>query len=368
MESEERYRALVESSSDHIFLLGCDGVYLFSNDQVGHLGLGSGRLLVGHPLRDVYPPGGADFYEEQLQRVLITGRAVDIEYSLAEPGGPYYRLDTLYPLHRGLEVWAVGGIGRDITARKRAEEKLKKAHDELEKRVEERTAELRRGHQRLQTLSQRLVEVQETERRRLARELHDEIGQALTGLKLLLEMSVRLSADGTRGPLAEALGLVHELMGQVRELSLDLRPAMLDDLGLLPALLWHLERYQTQTQVQIDFRHSGVEGRRFAPEMETAAYRLAQEALTNVARHAGVCEAQVRVWADQDTLGLRIADRGKGFDPDLALAAGTTSGLIGMRERAVLLGGQLTIESAPGEGTCVTAEWPLEGREMRDEG
>jgi len=153
--------------------------------------------------------------------------------------------------------------------------------------------------------------------------------------------------------------MVNELMALVRDLSLDLRPAMLDDLGLLPTLLWHFDRYTAQTDVGVTFKHIGLEGRRFAPEVETAAYRIVQEALTNVARHAGVSEVAVRLWADQETLGVQIEDRGTGFDPEAALAAGDTTGLAGMRERAVLLGGQLTVESASGAGTCVRAELPL---------
>jgi PAS domain S-box-containing protein len=218
--------------------------------------------------------------------------------------------------------------------------------------------QVRAGRERLQALSHRLVEVQEIERRGIARELHDEIGQLLTGLKLVLEMSTGVKADTLKARLAEAQALVNELMARVRDLSLNLRPAMLDDLGLLPALLWHFERYTAQANVRVDFQHSGLEGR-LTPGIETAAYRIVQEALNNVARHAGVTEATVRLWVDQDTLNVQIQDQGAGFDPDATLAATTSIGLVGMRERAALLGGSLTVESAPGAGTRVTAELPL---------
>jgi signal transduction histidine kinase len=145
-------------------------------------------------------------------------------------------------------------------------------------------------------------------------------------------------------------------MARVRKLSLDLRPAMLDDLGLLPALLWHFEHYTAQTQVRVNFKHSGLEKRRFGQEVETAAYRMVQEALTNVARHAGVPEVTVRLSTHPRTLLIEIEDRGGGFDLESVLSAGETSGLAGMRERAVLLGGSLNIESHPDSGTRVTAE------------
>lgn len=218
------------------------------------------------------------------------------------------------------------------------------------------------GRQRLQALSQRLVQVQEAERRHLARELHDEISQTLTGLKLTLESSTCLPADAARTKLDEALALVDELMDWVDALSLDLRPAMLDDLGLLPALLWHVERYTHQTNVHVTFRHSGLKDRRFPLDIETAAYRIVQEALTNTARHADTREARVWLWADEDILHLQIEDQGTGFDLRAVQATGASSGLSGMRERAVLVGGQLAIDSIPGRGTTVTAELPLSGR------
>lgn len=218
--------------------------------------------------------------------------------------------------------------------------------------------QVRAGRNRLQAISRRLLEVQEVERRNIARELHDEIGQILTGLKITLDMSQRLPPDAVSGSLREAEELVSDLIGRVRQLSLDLRPAMLDDLGLLPALLWHLERYQSQTQIQVTFGHTGLE-RRFDPGLETAAYRIVQEALTNVARHADVSAATVRVWSDESKLNVQIEDQGSGFDPEAVLAAGASSGLVGMRERANSLGGQLTVESTPDTGTRLTVDLPL---------
>jgi PAS domain S-box-containing protein len=218
--------------------------------------------------------------------------------------------------------------------------------------------ERRLANRHLQHLSRQLVQVQEAERRGIARELHDEVGQVLTGLKLSLETAVRRPPEEAGDHMNRALSLVNELMAHVSDLSLDLRPAMLDDLGLLPALLWHFDRYSRQTGVRVDFEHTGAE-RRFPQEVETAAYRVVQEALTNVARHAGVNHVTVRLWAVHDLLGAQILDRGRGFAPDAVRASAETAGLTGMTERVSLVGGRLTIESAPGSGACLTAEIPL---------
>jgi signal transduction histidine kinase len=213
---------------------------------------------------------------------------------------------------------------------------------------------------RLQGLSRRLVEVQETERRHIARELHDEVGQILTGLKLVLDINARQPVDeGSQFDLSQAQMLVNELIERVDVLSLDLRPPMLDDLGLLPALLWHFKRYTAQSNIQVNFQHHGLEGQRFPAEIETATYRITQEALTNVARHAGVSEVLVQLWANPDMINIQVEDRGVGFDPQTILAAGASSGLSGMRERADLLGGRLTLESMPGSGARLVAELPL---------
>jgi signal transduction histidine kinase len=219
--------------------------------------------------------------------------------------------------------------------------------------------EVRNGHTQLRDLSRRLLDVQESDRRHVARELHDEIGQILTGLQLTLQMIGRLSFQEASIRLDKAQSLVNELIGRVRGLSLDLRPSMLDDLGLLPALIWHIERYSSSTGVEVKFNHNGLEGKRFTSQLETSAYRIVQEALTNIARHTGVKRAMVHAWCMPDTLILEIQDEGSGFDAETAIRTGKANGLTGMRERTMLLGGESTIESTPGAGTCVIAELPL---------
>jgi PAS domain S-box-containing protein len=232
------------------------------------------------------------------------------------------------------------GFGQDITERRQAERAL-----------QEYAA-------RLQTLSRRLLEVQEEERRHLARELHDEVGQILTGLRLILKPTGHLTPDTAKAGFEQARTLVDGLLETVRHLSFDLRPAALDQLGLLPGLLALFDRYTRQSGVLVTFKHQGVD-RRFAPDAETTAYRIAQEALTNVARHAGVAGVCVRVWAGADTLNIQVEDRGRGFDREAVLATPRSCGLPGMQERVTLLGGHLTIESRPGAGTQITAELPL---------
>jgi signal transduction histidine kinase len=242
---------------------------------------------------------------------------------------------------------------------KQAKAEIKRLNDELGQRVVERTRQLTIAIEGMRQLSIRLMDLQETERAHLARELHDEIGQLLTGLRLLLKRNGDLPGDAFNLQIEQARTIVDDLLARVQGLSFDLRPAALDQLGLLPALLASFERYTVQTGVLVNFKHQGVEGS-FASEVETCAYRVVQEALTNVARHAGVAGVTVRVWANTDMLNLHIADRGRGFDPEVALKAPNSSGLIGMQERVTLLRGRMTIESSPGSGTTITAELPVD--------
>jgi signal transduction histidine kinase len=220
------------------------------------------------------------------------------------------------------------------------------------------------SHKQLQTLSLRLMEVQESERKHLARELHDEIGQALTYLNLILDsMNESLYDDSVstnklETDIKRAHALVGEILSQVREMSLDLRPGMLDDLGILPALLAYLERLSYQDILHVDFRHSGID-RRFNQAIETTVFRVIQEALTNVTRHAQTKNVSVRVWCHSNSLGLQVKDFGIGFDTEKVLKNAHTAGLAGIKERIALCDGQITIESNPKEGTCITAEIPI---------
>ena len=224
------------------------------------------------------------------------------------------------------------------------------------------------GRDRLQKLSRRLVEAQEAERRYIAQELHDEIGQLLTGLKLTIQMSKELLSEEGKKEFEQADELLEELLRQVRDLSLDLRPSMLDDLGLLPALLWQIERYEGQTGINVDFKHSGLTDERFIPELETTAYRIVQEALTNVARHSNAEEVKVIAEVAHNILTLQVSDEGVGFDISQSSDIQTSLGLIGMRERAIMLGGSFEIESEAGKGTMLIAELPVDGRLERRRG
>ncbi len=217
--------------------------------------------------------------------------------------------------------------------------------------------ERRLAEDRLRDLSRRLLEVQEQERRHLARELHDEVGQHLTALNLNLEAAAGLNQAEARRGLEQARALVKDLAGRIRNLSLQLRPTMLDDLGLVPALLWLFDSWTARTRIAVQFEHHGL-SRRLGHEVETAAYRIIQEALTNVARHAGANDVTVRAWLADDRIHLTVEDRGRGFDAESALRHGASAGLSGMRERATLLAGELSVESIPERGTRIAAILP----------
>lgn len=343
--SEERFRTAFDEAAIGMALQTPTGRFLRVNAAYCRMtGYSESELLLAD-WQSITHPDDAPRLSREINRMLAGEIASFVaEKRSIKRGGDiaWDRISHSLVRNRNGEPLHVIALVEDVTESRRAEEELRESAD------------------RLQGLSRQLLKVQEEERRHLARELHDEVGQLLTGLRLLLRSNNHASADAAKARLEQAREVVDELLERVRGLSFDLRPAALDQLGLVPGLLALFERYTEQASVLVDFKHQGLE-RRFSPEAETAAYRTVQEALTNVARHAGVAGVSVRVWVAGDVLNVQVEDRGRGFDPDpeTALRMPRPGGLSGMHERIALLGGRLTVDSRPGSGTQIMAEIPV---------
>ncbi|HEX4926616.1 MAG TPA: sensor histidine kinase [Burkholderiales bacterium] len=279
--------------------------------------------------------------------------------------GSVFRGVFRHPQRNGelLDVDAVGHLvgwrGRparlvvinDISERLRAQAALERVNRELEL-----------SHERLRALSRRLLEIQEEERARLARDLHDDIGQALTALKIQVE-SLRASGEAAqRGRVPqrveECVETIQSTLERVRQLSLSLRPPQLDDLGLAAALRSHLDRQARVAGLAPHFDADDAP-HDIAPETETACFRVAQEAITNVLRHARARNLWLRLYDSGGRLALSVRDDGMGFDASTVRGLG----LAGMEERTALAGGSLELRATPGSGTLVLATFPLEAGE-----
>jgi signal transduction histidine kinase len=242
------------------------------------------------------------------------------------------------------------------------------AFDQMAQALEERERERLRASQKLQVLSHRLVEVQEAERRHIARELHDEIGQSLTAAELHLQAALRAPASAKlEYQLQESIRAVERVLEQVHDLSLSLRPSMLDDLGLEPAIRWYANRQAGLTGMEVRFHADPME-ERLDPVIETECFRIAQEALTNIVRHAKAKAISIVLTRDNGHLHLNVRDDGVGFDVSdqrNQAVSGASLGLLSMEERASLAGGGFELTSAPGQGTVVHAWFPVRWQAVR---
>lgn len=225
---------------------------------------------------------------------------------------------------------------------------------------------LRSAHAQMQTLSRQLMQVQERERRQLAHDLHDEIGQAVTAIKMNLQTMQRVAdTSNIQDTLNDSLGILDKILQRVRDLSLDLRPSLLDDLGLVPAVRWYVERQAMRAGLVAEVKAENVP-QDLEPDMAVACFRIVQESITNILRHAKATKIHVTLGQEEHSLDLCIKDDGIGISaremPGTA-AVRSTLGLLGMQERAQALGGRITIQSLPGQGTEIRVRIPLRPRE-----
>lgn len=223
-------------------------------------------------------------------------------------------------------------------------------------------SKLRSNLEQLQKVSRRVLEVQESERRRIAIELHDELGQSLTAIKINLQ-TYELFKDRSPSELnAENIRIVEDALQQIRRLALALRPSLLDDLGLAPAVQWIAEQMAGRSGFEVHVQRE-LHPVRLPSEMETACFRIVQEALTNIARHANAKHVDILMERSETCFMLTIKDDGIGFDLNEACQRarrGESIGVLGMQERATLIGGQLHLESVPGQGCTLHMQCPLE--------
>jgi signal transduction histidine kinase len=253
----------------------------------------------------------------------------------------------------------------EITKRAQAQESLRGTNEKLEQRMEERTRQLWQANEQLHALSRSLFQVQEDERRHLARELHDHMGQALTAAKINVQAAQHLQErDAIVRRLDDSVAILEQLLQQARQLALELRPPLLDDLGLVSASRSYLYQQAQRAGLRVEFFADPALERADAG-IETACFRVAQEALTNVVRHARAQTVIVELDRTPEVLHLVVRDDGIGFDVAMAqqrAQQGASLGLLGMRERVALLGGELDCNSAPGRGTEVHAFFPVQSR------
>lgn len=351
LESEEKYRTLVESTRDLIFIVSERGTYTYVNPQFERVTGYSVRDLIGRPFTFLVAPEhieatihrfkkgirGEDTPPYEADLLNKNGERVPVEFLVTT------RYDTADTLGR-----AVGrfGIGRDITERRRAEETL------------------RQQSRQLRILSARLSEAEESERKRIARELHDQVGQNLTvvGINLSIVKS-KLSTEGMdllQARLEDSMVLVEEITEFTRGLMSDLRPPDMDLLGLVAAIGWYGERFSMRTGVDVVVEGEEIHPRP-TPDIENNLFRIVQEVLTNIGKHARAGCARIRTDVIDGMLRLVITDNGVGFDPSRAQKAEERGGwgLMTMAERAEAIGGRFLVESEIGKGTRVTVEVPL---------
>jgi PAS domain S-box-containing protein len=375
-ELRARLAAIVDSSDDAIVSKTLDGVVTSWNRGAERLFGYTAAEAVGQHISVIIPEDRKEEEDHVLARLRRGERIEHFETVRQAKDGHQVHISLTVSPVRDAKGTIIGAskVARNITERIQGEEALRRAHAELEERVRARTAELSSANESLRVemakrqrveqertqLLTRLVLAREDERRRIARELHDQLGQQLTALRLTLETLKAQSVE--RSDLRVQVETLEELARQLDEdiafRVWELRPTVLQDLGLQAALTNYVRRWSQHFGIRAQLHTGQSTDERLTSETETMMYRLGQEALNNVAKHARADHVDVVLERSADHLSLIIEDNGVGFDAANARTVGRGLGLIGMHERAGLVGAELQIESTPGRGTTVIVRAP----------
>ena len=359
------FRLLVESASDMIAIYDTSGTPRYVSPSIERvLGYEPGEALTAMAAPEIIHPEDRAWVRERREKVRsCPGEHPSIVFRVRHKDGSWrYVEGVTNNLRADPEVRGVVASWRDVTERVEAEREIRRLNETLEKRVAERTERLAESKSRLKELVGKLVAAQEEERRRVAYEIHDGLTQVAIAAHQKLQVFARAHPPGSsveEGELDRTLALAQRTVREARHVIEGLRPTSLDDFGLAAALRLEVDELQEEGWEVACEENLGEE--RLDPEIETALFRVAREALTNARKHAHTTRAAVKLSCESEEVRLEITDWGRGFDASAPSRRGPGEkvGLAGMRERVALLGGVLTIISRPGSGTTVTAAIPL---------
>jgi PAS domain S-box-containing protein len=316
--------------------------------------------------------------EEERKTAREEGCAEDERWHVRKDGSLFFASGVQTPLYdENGKHTGYAKIARDLTERITFQEELQEAKDNLEVKVQARTSELNESNESLRTevierteserlrvnLLRKIVSSQEDERKRISRDIHDHIGQQMVGLKLKLQILQEKYKEDSKlnNQITEIYSLADRIDSEVDFLAWELRPSVLDDLGLSAAIKKFAHDWSHHFQIQAEFKQIGLNGQKLLPEIEINLYRICQEALNNTCKHAKASNASVLLERRDGTVRLIIEDNGVGFEPgekETLTENDRGMGLLGMKERAELIGGTLEIESTPGEGTTIFVRVP----------
>lgn len=343
---EQQLELVYNTISDIVFLLEVEGEDQYRFVTANEAFLSSTGLtqeqVQGRPVHEVIPQPSLSIVLAHYREAIATRKKVQWEEVTPYPAGTKTGIVTVTPVFDATgKPFRLVGTVHDITQQKKAAE------------------ELSHSYQEIRLLASHLQEVREEERTAIAREIHDELGQLLTALKMevsWLRKIDTLSAAQVARRVASVNTLLDGAINTVRNISAELRPSILDDLGLVEALAWQSREFEKRYRIPTNF-HTNTTEVRLPKEVTTALFRVYQEALTNVARHAKAHKVEAALTLSDDLLTLQVSDDGVGFEQE-KIAAQKTLGLMGIRERIAAIGGQFSLRTAPGKGTTLTVQAP----------